>query len=677
MKVAVAQMNTRPGDFDATVEAMLAYGRRAHELGADLLVYPGPALVGVDSMSLAYERPYLADVSSALMRLAAELEVPALVPYVVSPSVRTGFDVCYLHDGVPTPVMLASMLSALGTDGPEAADANGQGDAEEFGEELSGQASGPSSPEGEGGGGLPFAPLGLPLASPACVSVGGADVGLALTFDDLDAFASGYVQADVVCFMPVDGYNTDDEASCFAPSVSDGCFVQDASDANSWLVCANAVGTYEDSVFTGGSFVMAPWGELAAVAPSFTEDLLVSDFDVMSEGPLSDPVTPPAYDRAQTLWDSCALAVKDQVWKRGLDGVTLVLDGSLRSSALAALAVDAVGPMRVSALVCAPDAAALVSARQEARLLRIRDVDELSAEDLERAASALGGEGDAGELARGLVEARLGASARSGRLLVLSDLDKTALATLALTGSASARAASFAPFGDVYRTDLARIARHRNTVSPVIPRDALTRLDVPGGLGLEEVSTSQELRLSELDAALLVHIERGATVRELSQGRLGEKGARRLVDVVWEGEAQRASSPLYPALSLRTLDEAARPVLELWREHPEDEKSEKGGSEAAGGDDATDGRPSGVAEVLEEMAREVSAAPGDATRPGARPGARQSAVAQGPGPLQQASRLAEVMGYLQELSDGKRMRGGEDGPSGGAGSWPSGMFSDN
>ena len=44
MKVAIAQMNTTPGDFDATVDAMLAYGRAAAEAEADLVVYPTPAL---------------------------------------------------------------------------------------------------------------------------------------------------------------------------------------------------------------------------------------------------------------------------------------------------------------------------------------------------------------------------------------------------------------------------------------------------------------------------------------------------------------------------------------------------------------------------------------------------------------------------------------------------------
>ena len=638
MKVAVAQMNTTPGDFDATVDAMLAYGRAAADAGADLVVYPAPALCGVDSRALSGVRPYLADVTGALRRLASGLTVPALVPYVIDPDVPAGFDVCYVRNGAPVPVMASSLMGSLGRGGLEALVRQGPG--------------GPDAPD--------LSALAQSLTGPACVSVDGYDVGIALSFDDLDAFAAGDAQADVVVFAPADGYCTDDEASCLAPSVSDGCFVQDASDANAWLVCANAAGAYEESVFAGGSFVMAPWGELCAVAPSFSEDLLVCELDVLSEGPLADPVPAPSYDRARILWDACALALRDQVAKRGLSGVTLALDGTLGSSALAALAVDAVGPTRVSALVCAPSAEALADAREEARSLRIRDVDELSWRDLTRALDALGGEGDETGLARGLVEARLGARARADGLLALSAADKTALALVALDGSPAACASSFAPFGDVYRSDVSRVARFRNTVSAVIPRRALARLEVPRGLGLEGLATSDELVMSELDAALLMHLERGACASDLAAGRLGPERARRLTDRVWEGEAARRSGPLYPLLSARTLDEASRPVCEAWRER-EGVRPQAEGTAAA------------APEALEEMAREVSEGQAGAPRPSQRHQAADAA--------QQASRFSEVMGYLKELADGQRLRGGggdeagqQDGP---AGSWPPGMFSEN
>ena len=623
MRIAIAQMNTRAGDFAATVDAMGLFGERAAAAGADLLVYPAPALMGPDPMGLSEQEGYVFDVTEALGKLAERLRVPALVPFMMGLGANPGVDVAYVRDGTVLPVVLASWLGALGSVVPD-------GDS----------ARAKSADE----------PAQLPFGRPACISVGGVDVGLALTFDDLDAFASGDVSADIVCHIPVDGFDTDDVATCLAPSVSDGCFTQDASDANSWLVAAGAVGGYEDSVYAGGSFVMAPWGELAAVAPSFVEDLLVCDIDVMGEGPLADPVDAPSFDRERMLWDACSLALRDQVDKRGLAGVTLAVDGGLGTAALASLAVDAVGPLRVSALVCA-EGDALKDARELVRALRIRDVDELPTRDLARAADLVGGDVDAEALGRGLVRARLFAQAASEGRLALSAADKTELA-VGVSGEPVATAGAFAPLGDVYRSDVARLARRRNMVSSVIPARSLARIRVPEGLGLEEVATSDELRVGELDAMLLMHVERGLGLAGLSAGKLGAEGARRLLARIKGNEAVRRSGPRYPIVSACSFAELASPVTDAWVDH--------------GRDLADDPRADEIADALRELAGEASSA-------------EES-------PLEEAldpERVSEVMGYLKDLADGRRLRseasGGDEDPgaAGGDGLWPSGMFSDN
>lgn len=623
MRIAIAQMNTRAGDFAATIDAMGLYGERAAAAGADLLVYPAPALMGPDPMGLSEQEGYVFDVTEALGKLAERLRVPALVPFMMGLGANPGVDVAFVRDGTVLPVVLASWLGALGSAVPD------------------GDSARAKSAD---------APAQLPFGRPACISVGGVDVGLALTFDDLDAFASGDVSADIVCHIPVDGFDTDDVATCLAPSVSDGCFTQDASDANSWLVAAGAVGGYEDSVYAGGSFVMAPWGELAAVAPSFVEDLLVCDIDVMGEGPLADPVDAPSFDRERMLWDACSLALRDQVDKRGLAGVTLAVDGGLGTAALASLAVDAVGPLRVSALVCA-EGDALKDARELVRALRIRDVDELSVRDLARAADLVGGDVDAEALGRGLVRARLFAQAASEGRLALSAADKTELA-VGVSGEPVATAGAFAPLGDVYRSDVARLARRRNMVSSVIPARSLARIRVPEGLGLEEVATSDELRVGELDAMLLMHVERGLGLAGLSAGKLGAEGARRLLARIKGNEAVRRSGPRYPIVSACSFAELASPVTDAWVDH--------------GRDLADDARADEIADALRELAGEASSA-------------EES-------PLEEAldpERVSEVMGYLKDLADGRRLRseasGGDEDPgaAGGDGLWPSGMFSDN
>lgn len=655
MKIAIAQMNSRPGAFEATVSAMAAYGRRAEELGAELLVFGAPTLMGPDPMCLAADEAYLLDATRALASLAEQIHVPALVPYTSNITGAPAYDIAYVRDGAVVPVSLSVMLEQAG-------EAGTSGLSRAIQERLDADESAAEA------GRAPAR-----LIEPAVLPIGGVDVGVALSLGDLDAFCNGELEADVICLMPVDGYDTDDEMTCLAPSVSDGCFVREAGEADAWLAVAGASGAYEDMTYCGGSFVMAPWGELAAVAPSFGEDLLVCDVDVLSEGPLPEPVSAPEYDRASTLWRAVVASVRDQVDKRGLSGVALVADGTLASSAVAAVAVDAVGPLRVHAIVSA-DGDALADARELVRNLRIRDVDELSGRQLVAAADALGSD-DGDALAAALVEARLGSLASSGELLALSSADKTMLA-VGVAGpcpTPAVRADAFAPFGDVYRSDVARVARSRNVVSPVIPAGCLTRLCVPDGLGLEDTATTDELRLSELDALLLLRIERAAGMGELAGSRLGEDGVRLVLARLRSLEAWRRQGPAYPVVSARSLGELERPVMDAWEDHVPDEAS--------------------IARLASSIAGAVAHPRPRSVRPQDAP-APEPELAGGKFPLeglplslpvspdvaaQMGPRVSELMGYLKELSDGRRLRGEADKrqKGGSGGMWPGGMFSDN
>ncbi len=670
MKVAIAQIDTRAGDFEATVAKMANCDAMAQAAGADLLVFPAPILMGCDPMALAENPAYISDLTASLANLSEILKTAAIVPFVSGLSAAPTPDAVLVKNGLVTPVSLGGLVSSLGS--------------------LSAKAS---------GGRAPLAPLSVPAA----VSIDNVDVGLAFTYDDLDAFAAGEAQADLICFIPFDSFSTDDEPTCMVPSVSDGCFVADAKDANSWIVGVNAAGAWEDQVFVGGSFVMAPWGELAAKAHSFTEDFLVCDIDILSEGPLACPVDPPFYDRFRILWDAAALSVRDQAEKRELDGVVVVADGSLASCATVALATDAVGPMRVHALVCG-QGEALADARKLVRSLRIRDVDELSWRDLERAAEALGGEGSQ-RLASGLVQARLGAWAQEANLLVLSCADKTALAVGASDDEPGfvCQASAFAPLGDVYRSDVARIARHRNTVSPVIPPTALVRYCVPEGFGLEELAPNDELRLSELDAALLMHVERGCGLSELAAGRWGEERAAHLLERIKRSASIRKGGPTYPLLSSRGLVQDEAPFTDAWRDRVREGAVAFGGAEEFAqefaqefastaetpGSGAADSEAADFAELLSEalgaafgemfggegQAEQGANAAGASDGPVAS-GARGASAAPGPSHGSMRSQISEVMGYLQGLSDGNRMRSAKGQKAGGEDIWR-GYFSDN
>lgn len=593
MRVAIAQMNTRAGDFEATYEAMLAYGRRAAALQADLLVYPSAALMGADPMALIDNPSYMGQAQATLERLAASLELDALVPFMMGTAGAIFPVYAYLSHGE---VITAGMIDRLGP-----------------------------------------------------ITVGNIELGCAFTFDDLEAFSSGALDADIVCFMPVAGFDASDEATALLPAVSDGCFCDEARKSESWLVVANGSGAYEDYVYTGGSFIMSPEAELAAAAPLFDETLISFDIDVDSDEPLASPLDPPAYDRSRMLWDAAALALRDQVMKRNLSGALVALDGGLATSAVAALASDALGPMRVSALICATDKTLEKSARELAQKLHIHEVDEISYFELRRSAAVLAPDSDSDTVAQGLINLRLGAMAHEGNLLLVSEADKTELSVgeMAPLGATM----SFAPFGDVFRSDITKIARWRNTLSPVFEPSVLERIAAPQGLYLEQMGCSVEYAVSMLDAALLYYFERGAGYSELLPLGGGEQFVRALFERLHKTRASRRFAPAFPVLSSRSLDELAAPVTDLWVDDgTEVPKTQKAAPERGGA-------PAAVADVIKQL------------------GAGPAPVGALPDAADLQKRISEVLGLLSDVSAGSTMQNSHDDTDGD--SWLNNLFSDN
>ncbi len=548
MKIALAQINTRLGDFEGTVRKMVDQTRRAREAGCDLTVFPMPVLTGYDLGVLSDTEPFMRDVANALEAFSAEAKTPALVPFYTALGGSPATEVGYIRDGEMVPLRMAAFIKSMMNQGLL------------MGEE--------------------------PKAS---FALGDMDVAVCTSYSALQSFAAGALDADVIIYLPFDPFETDDESTALAPSLSDGAFVRTAVNANSWLVAVGAVGGWDDVVYTGGSFVLTPWGELAAVAPSFEECLLTANIDLLMEGPLAERVEAPAYRRKAFIWEALSLALSDFVSKQGARGVALCLTGDLLSSALAVLASDALGPTRVRALI-PPflEASALADARELARALGldVTDLGGVEAAGLERVLSrSLTSASRSGDpRAEGLVledptllsGAWLLRAKHDDELIALSAVDKTGLALGQDPDGYCC--ASYAPFRDVYRSDLVSLAPERNLVSPVVPRGALRRLSVPEGLGLEELAPTDERRLSVVDAALLTHIEHGHMLRGMVEHGIDPGFAERLLRRLDATELARRECPTGPVISDCALVERERPVPCAWHDHLADEPEEEVGT---------------------------------------------------------------------------------------------------
>ena len=521
MRIAIAQIATRAGDFDGTARRMAEVSRRAADAGADLLVFPVAALCGVTPVQRTDREGFLIDLMECLLGLIDELACPCLLPVLLDTDEAALPEALLIDEGEIRPVRLAARLESASA---------GRGDA-----------SADALPE------VPFR---------------GARLGVAFTYDDLDVYDDYDYDVDVIVFLSGYGFAADDPSSALGTSLTEGRFLADAEATGAWVVGVGSLGCYDTQVFCGSSFVLAPWGELAAQSPAFEEDLLVCDVDPSAEGPLADPVTPEVYDAPLMTWGALTTGLASLVEATGGSGACVAVTGTLASAVLAVLAVDALGPTNVSAVIAAGDAGADASSLVRALRLAEKDVEVVDVGAADAAA------------ARDLLEARLAALARRTGRVALGERDKTGRALEAAEVRVSA--ARIEPFADVYRSDLLALARTRNAISPVIPRGALARYDVPELAADAPDLASPEALLGFVDLVLSSYLEWELPVSDIVSERGHAEAVAAIVGRLRDLEATRPSRPLAPIVSSRTLEEARSPLGLAWRDRPRDERERLG-----------------------------------------------------------------------------------------------------
>ncbi|MCA3418209.1 MAG: NAD+ synthase [Roseomonas sp.] len=118
------------------------------------------------------------------------------------------------------------------------------------------------------------------------------------------------------------------------------------------FVFVNQVGGQDELVFEGASFVMNADRKLAHVMPMFSEGLRITEWRrdggvlVCAPGEIA-----PDLPKLEQIYGAMVLGLRDYVNKNRFPGVVLGLSGGIDSAISAAVAVDALGPDRVRAVM--------------------------------------------------------------------------------------------------------------------------------------------------------------------------------------------------------------------------------------------------------------------------------------------------------------------------------------
>ncbi len=340
------------------------------------------------------------------------------------------------------------------------------------------------------------------------------------------------------------------------------------------IVYVNLVGGQDELVFDGGSLVFDHSGILAVEAPQFAEGLYPVDFVLDHHcQPVSQPALPePSLE--QNVYRALVLGVRDYVNKNGFASVVLGLSGGVDSALTLAIAVDALGADRVRAVMMPFRYTADISledAEEEARALGVR-YDVYSIEPMYDAFMAALAEPFAGTRPD-TTEENLQARLRGVLLMSLSNKFRSLVLT---TGNKSEMsvgystlygdmAGGFDVLKDVPKTLVFRLCRYRNTVSEVIPARVITR-PPSAELAPDQKDEDSLPGYDILDQILNLYVERDFSAEAIVAEGFDRADVERVTRLVDLNEYKRRQAPIGVRVTERGFGKDRRyPITNGWK----------------------------------------------------------------------------------------------------------------
>ncbi|MBE03221.1 NAD+ synthase [uncultured Marinobacter sp.] len=340
------------------------------------------------------------------------------------------------------------------------------------------------------------------------------------------------------------------------------------------IVYVNLVGGQDELVFDGGSMVYDHSGALRVEAPQFREGLYPVEFLCEHHcQPISQPLPEPLSLEAG-VYQALVTGVRDYVNKNGFRSVVLGLSGGIDSAVTLAVAVDALGKERVRAVMMPfryTSSMSLEDAEAEARALGVQ-YDVFSIEPMYDAFMATLAEPFQGTTPD-TTEENLQARLRGVLLMSLSNKFGSLVLT---TGNKSEMAVGYSTlYGDmaggfdvlkdVPKTLVFRLARYRNTLSPVIPERVITRppsAELAPGQKDEDSLPSYDI----LDRILNLYVERDFSAEAIIAEGFERKDVERVIRLVDVNEYKRRQAPIGVRITERGFGKDRRyPITNGWK----------------------------------------------------------------------------------------------------------------
>lgn len=509
LKIAGVQQDFPVGDLAGNARRIGAASARARAAGADLVVFPELCVTGYPPEDLLLRPDFVAAAAAAHVAAGANTQgIAALIGHPDEVDGRLYNAASLWRDGKRVATYRKRILPNYGVFDERRYFTPGDG-------------------------------------APCVASIAGVAVGVVICED---AWAPGPVEATAAAGAQI---IVDPNASPFHWGKCEErlhALRQRVRAARVPLVYVNLVGGQDELVFDGGSFVLNADGDVAVAMPAFDEALLECTFDA---GRVAAGVKAPALSEEEAVYRALVMGTRDYIEKNGFAGAVLGLSGGIDSALTLCIAVDALGPERVAAVMMPSrftSGMSLEDARAQAQALGVdyRRIDIEPTFDSFRAALAPSFAGSPEDVTEENLQARV----RGTLLMALSN--KTGKLVLT-TGNKSEMAAGyatlygdmaggFAAIKDVPKTLVYRLAVWRNARAPAIPERVIAR------------APSAELRANQtdqdslppypiLDAILERYIEHDDSPAAIVARGFDAATVKRVIALVHRAEYKRRQAP--------------------------------------------------------------------------------------------------------------------------------------
>ena len=512
IRIALAQIDLTVGDAPGNARRILAAAQSARVAGADLIVLPELALSGYPPEDLLFHRGFRRRIEAGLESIRSQVRgIDLLCGYPAYEDGHISNAAAWIRDGRISAVHRKLLLPNYSV----------------FDEKRYFQSG----------------------YSPTLVELRGRRVAVLICEDVWEsgpAARSREAGAELIVVLNASPFELDKQQQ------RERIVGDRARESGLPVVYVNLVGGQDELVFDGQSFVVDATGTVRARAPAFVEALPIIELD--SDGPRLVPrpgaiATPPGEE--ERVWRAIELGIRDYVDKHRFPGVVLGLSGGIDSALVMALAVDALGPERVQAVMMPSRYTAQISlddAEQMARGLGVR-YSVIPIEGMFEAALAALREELAGQppdateenlqsRCRGML--LMGISNKTGRMvLTTGNKSEMAVGYATLYGD---MAGGFAPIKDLSKLMVYRLARWRNSVCRVIPERIIER-PPSAELRADQRDTDSLPPYEVLDPILAAFIEQDLSVDEIVARGFDRDTVVRVLDLVRRNEYKRRQAP--------------------------------------------------------------------------------------------------------------------------------------